>query len=256
MKTNPVPIALFCYNRPDHLRRVLQALRENHGVERAKLYVFSDGPKNEADAPGVEAVRELLSAIDWCDSVEITARQENIGLRASILAGVGQVLDIYGRVIVLEDDIVTSPWFLAYMNDALDKYESVSDVMHISGFFLPVDRQGLPETVFYRPTSCWGWGTWKNRWEHIELDAVTLMARLKGRMNSFNLDGAYNFLHHLQLNIDGKISTWAIFWYASVFLRGGQCLHPSISLTSNIGHDGAGTNCRTTNSFEGLLRMD
>ncbi|MGL1863431.1 MAG: glycosyltransferase [Pseudodesulfovibrio sp.] len=256
MKVSPTPIALFCYNRPDHLRRTLAALRENHGVERAHIYAFSDGPKDKADAIRVEEVRELLASIDWCESVEIIAKSENCGLRASILTGVERVLADHARVIVLEDDLVTSPWFLTYMTDALDRYAAVPEVMHISGFFLPVDPDGLPETVFYRPTSCWGWATWKDRWEHIELDAATLIDRLEGQTESFNLDGAYNFLHHLQLNLDGKISTWAIFWYASVFLTGGQCLHPSISLTNNIGHDGAGTNCQSTNSFEGVLRKE
>lgn len=253
MSDTPAPIALFCYNRPDHLRRTLEALRGNHGVGQTKIYAFSDGPKTGADKVGVASVRDILSSIDWCESVEVVAQPKNIGLRASILSGVDRVLEEHGRVIVLEDDIVTSPWFLTYMNDALVEYASAPDVMHISGYFLPVEADGLPETVFYRPTSCWGWATWKDSWAHLERDAETLMGRLAGKEHGFNLDGAYDFLNHLQLNIDGKISTWAIFWYASVFLAGGQCLHPSVSLTANIGHDGCGTNCKATDSFEGVL---
>lgn len=249
----PAPIALFCYNRPSHLLRTLDALRNNHGVERTRLYVFSDGPRSGEDAADVAAVRDIVSAIDWCGGVEIVARPENIGLRASILSGVDRVLEECGRVVVLEDDIVTSPWFLTYMNDALERYAAVPEVMHVSGYYLPVDADGLPQTLFYRPTSCWGWGTWKESWEQLERDAATLLAGLEGRAHAFNLDGAYDFLNHLQLNLAGRISTWAIFWYASVFLAGGQCLHPSVSLTANIGHDGCGTNCKSTDSFDGAL---
>jgi len=256
MPEKKAPIALFCYNRPEHLNRTLEALRANHGASESRIYAFADGAKDDVDEPGVLAVRGILDSIDWCDSVEVVAQSDNLGLRASILSGVDQVVNEHGRVIVLEDDIVTSPWFLTYMNDSLDKYQSYADVMHISGFFLPVDGAELPETVFYRPTSCWGWATWKDSWANLERDAQTLLTRLKGKEQSFNLDGAYDFLNHLQLNVDGEISTWAIFWYASVFLAGGQCLHPSKSLVANIGHDGGGTNCQSTDCFNTTLRAE
>lgn len=254
MPQDILPIALFCYNRPDHLRATLEALRNNHGVDRACLYAFSDGPACEADIPKVEAVRAMLADIDWCASVRIVSGACNKGLRDSIVQGVTTVVEQHGRCIVLEDDIVTSPWFLQYMDDALVRYRDVPDVMHIAGFFLPVSAAELPEAVFYRPTSCWGWATWADRWAKLELDAAVLLERLKGREEAFNLEGAYNFMHHLHLNVEGRMRTWAIFWYASVFLMGGQCLHPAVSLTRNIGHDGCGTNCRTTDSFETTLR--
>lgn len=248
------PIALFCYKRPEHLARTLDALEANPEFARSKVYAFCEGPKNEAEQPQVDAVRALLRRRAGKMDLELVERPENLGLRASIVHGVTRVCREHGRAIVVEDDIETSPVFLNYMNAALNRYEDTPEVMHVSGYFLPVDPAGLPESFFYRPTSCWGWATWRESWQHLDLDAEGLLARLQGEAGErFDLDGAYDFRAHLRLNLDGRMFTWAIFWYASVFLRGGFCLHPRISLTRNIGHDGGGSNCRPTTSFLGEL---
>jgi GT2 family glycosyltransferase len=245
------PLALFCFNRPRHLKRVLDALMLNDEFRKTRVYAFCDGPRSETDIEDVGKVRRLLHARRKDLDIHIVERDENFGLRRSILEGVTGVVQEWGRVIVLEDDIVVSPFFLGYMNLALERYMHEDRVMHISGYFLPVDPDGLPETFFYRPTSCWGWATWANRWQHLDLNGPKLMERLQGDAGyRFDLDGAYAFKEHLRLNIIGQISTWAIFWYASVFLKGGLSLHPACSLTANIGHDGSGVNCKGTDAFK------
>ncbi|MGE4291010.1 MAG: glycosyltransferase [Desulfovibrio sp.] len=251
------PVALFCYNRPEHLTLTLDALAANPEFARTRVYAFCDGPRSEEDAARVQAVRDLLRSRSREMDLEMVEQPKNLGLRTAIVQGVSQVCAEHGRVIVVEDDIVTSPHFLGYMNAALNRYEDTPEVMHVSGYFLPVNPQGLPETLFYRPASCWGWATWAESWSHLDLDAEGLLSRLQGEAGErFDLDGAYNFRHHLELNIQGKFFTWAIFWYATIFLRGGLCLHPSVSLTRNIGHDGGGTNCKPTSCFMGNLRTE
>ncbi|HZD41156.1 MAG TPA: hypothetical protein VE131_10570, partial [Terriglobales bacterium] len=234
------PIALFTYNRPWHTRRTVEALRKNEQAAHSTLYIFSDGPKTAADAAKVWEVRNYIRTIEGFKSVAIIERERNLGLAESIIGGVTEVLTAYGRIIVLEDDMVSSPYFLSYMNAALWKYKAVDKVMHISGYVLPIDPAGLKETFFYRASSCWGWGTWARAWKHFEYDINKLIPRFDAdAKRSFNIDGRYNFWDQMESQRDRKIDSWAIRWYASVFLNHGLCLHPSKSMINNIGLDGS-----------------
>ena len=245
------PIALFCYNRPQHLAKTLDSLAEAHGIGQSVIHAFCDGPKTAADEAEVQAVRALLRTRTGSLSIVLHEQQKNIGLQQSIVRGVTEMVESHGRVIVLEDDILVSRHFLTFMNEALDRYADEPKVMHIAAYFPPTPTQGLPECFFYRPASCWGWATWAESWRHLELDAASLLERLEGeRGHAFNLEGAYGFLNHLKLNLQGRMNTWAIFWYASIYLRGGLCLHPAHSLARNIGHDGSGANCKGTSVFD------
>ena len=248
------PIVLFVYNRPEHTRKTVEALQKNLLAEDSQLFIFSDAPKNEAAAAGVAEVRAYLKIISGFKSISITERQENWGLAKSIVQGVGDILKEHGRIIVLEDDIVTSPYFLQFMNQALEMYQDEPRAMHVSGYFLPVQAL-LPETFFYRQTSCWGWGTWERAWRHFKPDAGYLLAEIqnKGKLTEFNMNGSFNFSSQLKANIEGRINTWAIKWQASVFLQNGLCLHPSISLTENIGNDGSGVHATNTTAFDTIL---
>ena len=119
--------------------------------------------------------------------------------------------------------------------------------MHISGYIFPIDKTGLPETFFYRSPSCWGWATWKRAWTHFERNVDEILNSFsKDQIKRFNLDGYFDFWLHIKQNKNNKINTWAIFWYASVFKKEGLCLHPSVSMTKNIGHDGSGIHCGVT----------
>lgn len=245
------PIALFVHNRPMHTRRTVEALAANVLATKSDLFIFSDGPKKPEAEATVAAVREYVRGIYGFRSVTIVERTENYGLARSITTGVTDLVSTYGRVVVVEDDIVTSPFFLTYMNDALNKYEGNEQVMHIAGYMFPINPKGLKETFFYRNSSCWGWGTWKRAWDKMGNDACLLKTKFTEEMKyRFNIDGAYDSWGILQRQCRGEVDSWDIVWYASIFLSGGVCLHPSRSLTKNIGHDGSGIHCPASDMYD------
>jgi FkbM family methyltransferase len=247
------PIVLFVYSRPWHTQQTLMALAANHLADQSELIVFADGPKHNAmpeEIAKIKEVRDLVKEQLWCKTVTIYESNCNKGLADSIIEGVTKVVNKYGKVIVLEDDIVTSPGFLKYMNDALSLYENEDKVLHISGYMFPVNRR-LPETFFYNTTSCWGWGTWARAWKYFDNDAKKLAELIyrKNLIKKFNIHNSYPFYSQLEDNSSGRLNTWAVKWYASFFLMNGFSLHPYPSLTNNIGHDNSGENCINNNFF-------
>jgi hypothetical protein len=250
----PAPIALFVYNRPRHTRDTVAALQCNHDALDSDLYVFSDGAKGAEDMPRVEEVRRYVRKISGFKSVTVIESTTNSGLANSIISGVTRLCRDHGRVIVLEDDLITSPHFLTFMNNALNRYEGESRVMHIAGYMFPIDPIGLPQTLFLRTSSCWGWATWKRAWDRFEKNPQNLLERFDSDMRqAFNFDNSYDHWNQVLQNVAGKIDTWAVFWYASVFLNGGLCLHPAVSLVQNIGLDGSGVHCGSDQAYEGTL---
>lgn len=248
------PIILFTYNRPWHTCQTVEALKKNELATQSDLIIFSDAPKSTQAEQSVQEVREFLRTIDGFNSVKIIERNENWGLAKSIIDGVTDVVNEYGRVIVLEDDIVTSPFFLRYMNEALNLYQNESEVMHISGYNYPIVHDEVPDTFFVKPTTCWGWATWDRAWKYYKKDCEYYLSVFdKNMIKDFNLNHAYNYFSQIKQNYKGLLDTWAIFWYASLYLRGGLSLHPRMSFTHNIGHDGQGQNCNATNVFDTQL---
>ena len=240
------PIALFVYNRPEHARATLEALRRNRLAERSRLYIFADGPKESDDTKSLEAiqrVRKLIRAQPWCGEVEIIEAERNRGLAESIVSGVTRLCEKHGRVIVLEDDLETSPGFLTYMNEALDCYADAERVFQISAFNVKTPPWA-PETGFLRVTTSWGWATWQRAWLYYENDAGKLLEKVEAKgASAFELDG-YSFHHEeLRKNMSGELRTWAVRWYASVFLRDGLVLYPKRTLVRNLGFDGSGVHC-------------
>jgi hypothetical protein len=246
---NLSPIALFAFNRPEHVRRTLEALARNPLAERSQLVAFSDGARNgkPQDSERVSAVRMVLRERAWCGNVTIVEAPENLGLARSIRGGVTELLTSYDRVIVMEDDLEVSPGFLTYMNEALTRYTGEERVMSVSAY-LPALREAaqLPSTFFMRTATSSGWATWRRAWARHEPDAGVLAARIKqsGRLRAFNLDGGYDYFRQLELNISGRLRTWAVQWYASIFLADGLSLYPHRSLVRNFGHDGSGVHCQ------------
>jgi hypothetical protein len=241
------PIALFTYNRPHHTRKTIEALQLNKLSSDSDLFIFSDGPKEGLPGTQVREVRNYLKTISQFKSVRIIERKTNLGLSANILDGVQQVIAEFGKVIVLEDDLLTSPYFLDYMNEGLRLYEHDERVISINGYIYPVEEK-LPSTFFLRGADCWSWATWKRGWDLFQPDGRLL---LKGLMESnqtelFDFDGSYPYIQMLRDQIDGKNNSWAIRWYASAFLENKFTLYPGKSLVSNNGGDGSGTN----NGFE------
>lgn len=238
------PIVLFTFSRPEHTKRTIESLAENSIANESQLIVYSDAPKSESDVPLVSEVRKVLRSIEGFNSITLIERQKNFGLARNIIEGVGEVCDKFGKAIVLEDDIVTSPFFLKFMNDALEVYENNQDVWHISGWNYPIDPKGIGDAFFWRVMNCWGWATWQDRWKHFRKDAQYLINNWsKDRIWRFNLNGTIDFWSQITDNQQGLIDTWAVFWYATIFEHHGLCLNPTTSLVRNIGHDGSGSNC-------------
>jgi hypothetical protein len=252
----PAPIALFAYNRPLHTRRTVESLLGNELAAQSDLFVFSDAAKNGDAIPAVEEVRVYVRGIRGFRSVTIVERERNCGLAKSIIGGVTRLSGEFGRVIVLEDDLVTSPYFLKYMNDGLDRYEDCPRVMHISGCTYPVRVNESSDSYFLRLPLCWGWATWRRAWAQFSKDINVMKQFDRGMIYRFNFDGTYDYWKQLQLNRAGAIDTWFVFWYATVFLNDGLVLFPRQSLVRNIGMDGTGVHCGTTNDFDTEVSRD
>jgi hypothetical protein len=250
MSLGHAPIALFVYNRPWHTRQTIEALRRNELATQSDLIVFADGPRDAAAALGVSEVRDYVRSVKGFKSLRIVQREANWGLAESIIGGVTTVCGEYGRAIVLEDDLVTSPYFLKYMNEALKMYEHDAMVGSVHGYWYPVDRK-LTETFFLRGASCWGWATWSRAWQSFEPDGRKLLARLRrsNLTSAFDLDGAIAYTQMLEKQIAGKIDSWAIRWHATMFLEGRLQLSPGRSLVRNIGFDGSGTHCAESGAY-------
>jgi hypothetical protein len=245
--TGPAPLALFAYRRPGHLARTLEALRTNPEAHETPIYVFSDGPRDPGAEEGVRQVRQLLNHVDGFASVQLVFRNENVGLARNITAGVSEVLDRHDRVVVVEDDVVVSPFFLRFMNEALSYYRDEPRVGSISGYCYPVSRR-VPETFFIRGADCWGWATWRNRWKYFNPDGAALLKELQQRKltHKFDFDGAMAFTQMLSDQFAGKNDSWAVRWHASCFLRDMLILYPGRPLAQNIGQDGSGTHGTTS----------
>jgi SAM-dependent methyltransferase len=256
----PAPIALFVYKRPAHTRRTLQALTQNELAAASTLYVFADGPKasaTEADLAAIAEVRRLVSEQAWCGQVRLVERAQNLGLANSIISGVTELVQAHGRVIVLEDDLVTSPQFLRYMNQALDFYADEEKVAAIHGYCYPLRPaagQTLPATYFSKNPGCWGWATWARAWRYFEPDAAKLLAQIEGSGRSQEFDYEhFPYANILRDQITGGVDAWAIRWYASLFVNRKLALWPGASLVHNIGNDNTGVHSVTTHRFDVAL---
>ena len=203
------PIALFTYNRADHTQSAVESLLRNVEASQSDLFVFSDGPKNETKIEGVKQNREYIHTITGFKSVTIVERESNWGLSKSLIAGITELTDKYGRVIVVEDDLILSPYFLKYMNDALEKYKDDDRVASISAFLNPTDTQ-TSETFFLRYFACWGWATWKRGWDLFTPNASDLLCQLRWKKYEFNMQGSFPAYEMLVDQKRGNVNTWAI----------------------------------------------
>lgn len=239
------PIALFVYNRPKHTRQSIEALLLNSQSKESDLYIFSDAPKNEAARVAVEEVRGYVKQIAGFNKVNIVERDTNWGLANSIIHGVTKLCDEFGRVIVLEDDLIVSPNFLEFMNSGLAKYEFDEKVMQIAGYMFPVQIEINDDALLMPFISSWGWATWNRAWQIFDAEAkgYALLKESSKLRKQFDLDGNYKYFNMLQSQQNGKTNSWAIRWYLSVFLNNGLALYPKQTMVQNVGFDGTGENC-------------
>lgn len=239
------PIVLFVYNRINHTKRTLEALKKNKLADKSQLFIFSDGSKNTADIEKVRSVRKYIQNIDGFKKIQVIERNRNVGLAESIISGVTEIVNLYGKIIVLEDDLETSPYFLTYMNEGIKLYKDNPKVASIHGYIYPIT--GLPESFFIRGADCWGWATWSNSWKIFEQDGKKLFNELisKNLQKEADFNNSYEYTKMLKDQINGKNNSWAVRWYMSAFLNDKLSLYPGKSYVQNIGHDIDATHCTT-----------
>ena len=263
------PIALFTYNRADHTRQAVESLLKNEETKYSDLFIFSDGAKNEKAVEGVKKNREYIRSfkndndkltLRYADatitssfrSVTIIEREKNWGLANSLIAGITEIVKKYGRVIVVEDDLILSPYFLKFMNESLEKYKDEEKVSSIAAFLNPVEGD-VPETFFLRYFACWGWATWKRGWDILINDDRELLRRLRWKKNDFNIGGTGPFYGILYCDKIGLNDSWAVRFYASQFLAGKLQLFPGRTLAVQTGTDGSGTHSASEDSkYDGM----
>ena len=244
MHTTLSPILLFVYNRPAHVRRCIEALRQNAQAAESELFVYSDAAKDAEAEEAVRQTRLYIKSITGFKEVHLTEREKNWGLARNVIDGVTTLVNRFGRVIVLEDDLVVAPYFLQFMNEALTVYQDEPRVGHIQACDFTQDPS-LPDTFLIRWTGSWGWATWKRAWQYFNPDGKALLEQLEARKLTrlFDFGGTYPFTRMLRRQIAGKNNSWAIRWNASLFLNDILSLNVGKSLVQNEGFDGSGTNC-------------
>jgi hypothetical protein len=233
------PIVLFTYRRTGTLVQTIHALRQNELAEQSDLFVFSDGGKNASEWETVNFIRDYCKRLEGFKSIKVIPSEHNLGLATSIIGGVNWVLSQYSKVIVVEDDLITSPYFLRYMNESLDFYEDDDRVICVSGYVYPI--KGLPETFFVKGADCLGWGTWKRGWELFDYRSQYLCDAIIEYRREFDFNNSYPYYRMLKKKADGKLDSWAILWYASAFLADKYTLYPRQSLVRHIGNDSFAT---------------
>lgn len=238
------PILLFVYNRPEHTRRCIESLLKNSLASESSLFIYADGAKDSTQQEAVNEVRNYIRSIQGFKQITLMERSENWGLARNIINGVTTQVNRYGKVIVLEDDLVVAPYFLQFMNDALEVYKNEPRVGHIQACDFTQDSS-LPATFLIKWTGSWGWATWDRAWKHFNPNGNELLQELEERKltHVFDFNGKYGFTRMLRRQIEGKNNSWAIRWNASLFLKDILSLNVGRSLVQNEGFDGSGTNC-------------
>lgn len=236
------PIVMFTYCRLENTRETVEHLLRNEEAKESDLIIYSDAPKNERAEEGVKKTREYIHSISGFRSIKIIEREKNMGLANSIVDGVTSVVNQYGRVIVLEDDLSVSPFFLKYMNEGLDRYENRDDIVSIHGYIYPVKTK-LPEAFLIKGADCWGWATWKRGWDIFSFDAKSLYEQIKKahRAKEFDFNYSYPYMDMLRRQIDGSAGSWAVCWYASTFLKEKYTVYPGQSLVQLNDIEGIGS---------------
>ena len=237
------PIALFTYNRPYHLKQTVESLSNNFLANESCLYVFSDGWKNETDKESVYRVRQYLYGLKGFKQIKIIEASSNQGLALSIIKGVTDLVKEFGKIIVLEDDLLLSRYFLTFMNDALEKFKNIDQVCNVNGH--TVLKKFPNSTFLIRHADSWGWGTWDRAWQLFNPDGEYLLKYIRDNKLSYRFDfnNAYHFTQMLEDQVNKKNNSWAIRWKASLFLENKLSVNAGRSLVDNTGCDGSGTHC-------------
>jgi hypothetical protein len=240
--TGLAPVAIFGFNRPEHLLNCLRSLEANLEARDTDVYIFLDGPRSEVDTEAVKSTREVARERYKFKSITIAEQNTNLGLGKSIITGIDKVFETNKRLIVLEDDLIVSIYFLSFMNIALTKYEKEKKVGSIHAFNFNFE-QPLDEPYFIRGGDCLGWATWSDRWEMFTPNSANTYEKLRksNLIKEFDLGGSFRYSQILKNEIRDGFHSWAINWHASLFVNGCLTLYPGTSLIEYRGADGSGT---------------
>ncbi len=256
------PIILFVYARPDHAEKTLNALAKNNLAKDSDLIIFCDGPKKESAVEKNKQVVELITkekGLGRFRSVTLNISEKNKGLAKSIITGVSEIMTQYGRCIIIEDDVITNPYFLTYMNNALDKFEKDETIWSIAGFTYPLKAlKKYPHDIYLSYRSCsQAWGCWRDRWESIDWEVKDFDELKKSwkKRRQFNRGGndLYRMLRH---QMRGERDSWAVRFCYAQSKQDKYAIYPKETLTLNIGEDGSGTHCQNTGKQVDYSRLD
>ena len=248
------PIAFFVYNRPYHTKKTLKFLKKNKLAKKSQIYIFSDAAKDNQSKKNVREVRKIIKKIHGFKKIKIVFRKKNFGLAKNFISGISQVCNKHGKLIVLEDDNLTSPFFLKYMNDALELFSDKQDVASISGYSYPIKNR-KKGYYFLRLADSWGWATWKRSWDLYEKNGNRILKKIniKKKKVDFNFDNTFDFFRILKNFCSKKNNSWSIRWYGSMFLKNKLTLFPPKSFIENIGMDSSGVHSASTNDYKSKL---
>ncbi|MDB3986944.1 glycosyltransferase [bacterium] len=242
------PIALFVYNRLNHIKKVIEALKKNLIAEKSKIYIFSDFSDSGEGQNKIKKIRKYLRNINGFKEVNIIERKNNYGTSKNITGGLDYIFKKYNKCIILEDDILVSKNFLSQMNYFLEKFNKNKKIASIEGYMYPVNfRKDIPDYFFLKGTGCWGWATWKRSWKNYEGSVDKLLKNFSAKkelVTDFDYYNSYPYYKMLKKQKWSKKKSWAIRWYASNFIKDNYTIYFKNTLVKNIGLDGSGENCR------------
>lgn len=256
-KVELAPIVFLVYNRPEHTRLALEALMNNELADQSDLYIYADGPKANCsleELGKIHRTRNILTEKKWCKNISISTSETNQGLAKSLVKAVTQIVNLAGKVIVLEDDMVTSAKFLAYMNDGLKIFSHDLSIGSIQGYSEKFVAESDFPTYFLLPgADCWGWATWKDRWSDFIFDASVVKKEIiiRNKVKEFEYG---NHISTLDDQISMSVDTWDVQWHGTNVIYNRNGLYPKFSFIKNIGLDGTGTHCDPVENFnKGLI---
>lgn len=247
-------IILFAFNRPQHLKDTLEHLKMNKAFAGMPVFVFIDGPRHTAEKQIVEQVKQVAAESLADYKAEIIARNDNLGLKRSVITGISKVFETYEQAIILEDDICVSPEFIAFHLQCLDLYRNRPDIWSVSGFVIPEvgEKSRLlsgESAVLAQRASSWGWSTWKSRWTQAQWDSKEILKQLAGNYRAYDRTGG-DKLRMLVRELSGKSSSWAIIWDYNHFIHQAYCVYPVKSFIRNIGLDNSGTHSKPLKAYD------
>lgn len=256
MEQTFAPLVVFAYKRANHLERTLQALNNNMYASETVIYIYSDGCKDDSDNDAVNNVRKVIndfSVNSKYKKTNIIYSEANKGLANSIIFAVTDIINKYDKVIVVEDDLITSTNFLAYMNAALEYYEKYDNVWSIAGYspMIRLPRKLVDDVYMCKRAGSWGWATWSDRWNKVDWSFEKYEKYINSSkvIKEFKRNG-YDMPEMLKKQLNGQIDSWAIRFCFVQCLENALTINPVKSKIQNIGVDGSGTHKVNENKWQ------